>query len=668
MTGSAVKAAVEPVKDLYTILDHTRSVLMAVEDGSLPSNVGGASNVRNILRRTFAILHKRGWWQKLGMDGFLQIFAQHKKDLATIYGEFKEYKSFRPIIELEYTRWMTTDDAQKEKLSKLIAKKKGKDGVAQLTIDEWILCVTSWGISADQVAEVTKQEIPLNLYYEIAQRQEKMVRAAPAQLYSTAHLPETNSLYYQNHHLYEFEGKVLEVMRNVLQNSALNIVVLDQSAFYPTSGGQEHDVGKLVIDGKTHDVVDVMKVGPCVLHVVSPALSGDAESYKGKVVQGSIDSERRSQLRNHHTATHIVYASARKVLGPHVWQHGAKKTVDGAHLDITHYQSLSHADILAIENEANRIVHRCKPINKSFMAKDEAEKQYGFHLYQGGVVPGNELRVVNITDTDTEACCGTHADNTAEVGQIKIQKGTRISDGILRLYFVAGELALQASNQETDILNGLVQSWGIPSDDIIPTAQRFFDGYKKYSNLCSKQALTILDLQQKVFLLSDSAPLAVYTSNEPNATMFIGNMPPFAPKLKEKKKGSVYVGDSFIYGLLGDATLFPKLNDLEGFLQKLEEEYVEEQRKKTEQKTKEQDEKSAAPAAAAAAAAAPKAAAKKQLVRVKDTVAITSKDKKGKKVSEKVTGVAEFAVFAYQGSQEKVVEWFKANGFTGMDE
>ncbi len=95
-----MKSAIDPIRDAYVVLDHTRSVLMAIEDGSLPSNVGGASNVRNILRRTFAILHKRGWWKALEMKGFLQLFAHHKEDLATIYGAFKEYKSFGPIIEV----------------------------------------------------------------------------------------------------------------------------------------------------------------------------------------------------------------------------------------------------------------------------------------------------------------------------------------------------------------------------------------------------------------------------------------------------------------------------------------------------------------------------------------------------------------------------------------
>lgn len=667
MKGDDVKQAVEPVKDLYTILDHTRSVLMAIEDGSLPSNVGGASNVRNILRRVFALLHNKGWWAKLGMDGLMELFQAHKTDLATIYGPFRDYKSFRPIIELEYERWMHTDAAQADKLNKLV-KKKGKN--AKLSLDDWILAVSSWGVSPDFVAKVTGQAIPLNLYYEIASRQEKMVRATPAQLYATAHLPETNSLYYANHKQYDFQGRVLEVMRNVADHSKPNIVVLDQSAFYPTSGGQEHDDGQMWIDGVEYQVVDVMKVGPCVLHVLSPPLpeAADYESYKGKEVRGLVNEQRRDQLRNNHTATHIVYASARKVLGPHVWQAGAKKSVHQAHLDITHFQSLSHADMQAIATQANRIVQQSKPIHKSFMPKDEAEAQYGFNLYQGGVVPGNELRVVNIADTDTEACCGTHADSTSEVGFIKLIKSARISDGIVRLYFVAGDNALQLLNEDDDILHGLTASWGVAQDDILPTANRFFDGYKKLSTLVAKQNTQILELQMKVFLLEPQAKLAIFESSEPNATMFIANMPAFAARLKADSKGVVFVGSSFLYGLLGSPDLVPTLSELEGFLQTLESVSAEEDRLRALKKQSKEALAAATSSAKGDGAVAPVAAAggkAKQMVRTKDTVSSSSKDKKGKKVTEKTSGLCEFTVFEYKGHQEKVVEWFKARGFVG---
>ena len=118
---------------MYIILDHTRSILMAISDGSLPSNVGGGGNVRNIFRRTISILKKNGWWDLLGMEGYLEIFEKHKLDLEGIYGAFPEYKSFNHIIQVEYDRYMNTDKEQVQKLEKLIKqRKKG------LTMDDWI--------------------------------------------------------------------------------------------------------------------------------------------------------------------------------------------------------------------------------------------------------------------------------------------------------------------------------------------------------------------------------------------------------------------------------------------------------------------------------------------------------------------------------------------------
>lgn len=120
---------------MYIILDHTRTILITISDGALPSNVGGGGNVRNILRRTFSIMKKNDWWNKFGMEGFLEIFEYHKKDLEGIYGKFPEYKSFAGIIQVEYDRWVSTDEDSQKKLGTII-KKRGKAG---LKIDDWIL-------------------------------------------------------------------------------------------------------------------------------------------------------------------------------------------------------------------------------------------------------------------------------------------------------------------------------------------------------------------------------------------------------------------------------------------------------------------------------------------------------------------------------------------------
>lgn len=154
--------------------------------------------------------------------------------------------------------------------------------------------------------------------------------------------------------------------------------------------------------------------------------------------------------------------------------------MNGAHLDITHFSSLTKEQELAIENEANRIVLSCKKINKYFMDKAEAELKHGFRLYQGGVIPGNSLRIVDIEDTDIEACCGTHCDNTSEVGWIKLLKTGRISDGVLRLSYVASERVIEHLNQSASIINALNKLWGINQTEIVDTADRIFKGYKKY--------------------------------------------------------------------------------------------------------------------------------------------------------------------------------------------
>lgn len=121
-----VKKAVAPIKDMYVVLDHTRTLLMIISDGALPSNKGGGKNVRNILRRVFAILKKYKWWDVLKMDGLITLFETHKKDLEGLYGKFPEYKSFRSIIEIEYERWLTNADEQKGRLKKLLKKRKNK--------------------------------------------------------------------------------------------------------------------------------------------------------------------------------------------------------------------------------------------------------------------------------------------------------------------------------------------------------------------------------------------------------------------------------------------------------------------------------------------------------------------------------------------------------------
>ena len=538
-----VKKAIEPIKDLYIVLDHTRTVFMIIYDGSLPSNVGGGSNVRNILRRVFAITEKQGWWKKLGMDGFIEIFEHHKKDLEGLYGKFAEHKSFRSIIEVEYERWKNTESVQNSKLLKVLKKNP------TLTIDDWIIAMTSWGIPADLISQISKQPIPGNLYYEIATRQERIQKAAEVILYDTSHLVETKNLTYEPTEVFQnFKAKVVDVFTNVKDENKRNLLILDQSGFYPTSGGQANDKGTIQIGEDTYNVVNVEKVGKCVLHTLDKELP----DVSGKEVNAIVDLSRRKQLRNHHTATHLVFAASRKVLGQHVWQNGAKKTIDQAHLDITHYTSLTKEQNQEIENEANRTIMGSYKINKYFMEKSEAEKEFGFRLYQGGVVAGNQVRIVNINGIDVEACCGTHCDNTAEVGWIRILKSTRISDGIVRIYFVAGERTISHLNHETKIMKDLENLWGVNGiDQFMPTANKFFNSFKKSKAVIDEKDLEVLSLQVKLALNGKSDNVIIKSSNE-TATLYFGKLNNFAEDLQKNGKSIIIYNDGYLAGILGN--------------------------------------------------------------------------------------------------------------------
>ena len=583
-----VKEMIEPIKDVYILLDHLRSVFMIINDGSLPSNVGGGSNVRNVIRRIFSILKKQKWEDKIGVKEMMEIIEGHCKDMEGIYGKIELNPKLADIIEIEYERWKTTDKDQKQKLDKL-AKKKGG-----LTLDDWIVAIQSYGIPADRISEFTGKPVPGNLYYEIAQREERIFKGAEEILYDTTSIPETVAIFDQDNYQDSSKGKIIEIFTNLDANSPLNgknnLVILDQSVFYPTQGGQECDHGILTIEGKEYKVIDCIKVGKCAVHVLDQELPGDKKDYIGKEVSCKIDMERRRQLMTHHTATHIVCAACKRVLGPHVWQNGAKKTEEMAHLDITHYKSLTYEEEREIQNMANKIVLEGHNITKSWINKAEAEKKYGFTLYQGGVVPGNQLRVVNINDVDIEACCGTHRDNTNEVGYIKLIKSKRISDGIVRLYYVAGKKSLDELDEDSKVIHQLEDLWGVERSVIFQTADRFFSENKKYQTKLKKQSEKLIEFEIKSMVGEEDIKVGTIKSDEANSQMYFTNCPQHLSHLVKAKKGIIYYNEGFIYGLFGDKSLINE-KEFKTFCEKFKSKETKEEKKEDKKKEDKKEDK-----------------------------------------------------------------------------
>jgi alanyl-tRNA synthetase len=186
-------------------------------------------------------------------------------------------------------------------------------------------------------------------------------------------------------------------------------------------------------------------------------------------------------VTKHHVATHIINVAARKVLGSHVWQHSAFKDVDKARLDITHFESLSEDEVEKIEKIANEIVEKGLPIKVEILSRSEAEKKYGFTIYQGGAIPEKILRIVSIGNVDVEACGGTHylLKSTKDVGCILILKSKRIQDGIDRIEFAAGEVALNYLKEKEEILKEVAEKLEVKKTEVPKAVEELFKEWKQ---------------------------------------------------------------------------------------------------------------------------------------------------------------------------------------------
>ena len=476
MKVNDLKNKILPLSQLYSIGEHARSLLVVFNDGGLPSNVGGAYNLRILARRCFEFIEKNNW----NIDLF-DVCKEHAKELKEQFPELSEnLDEVKKILYVEKNKYNINKQKAKSIIDKIV--KNGQ----KINTEKLIELYDSNGISPELIASQLGIKIPDNFYGLVGSRHENKLQehqTKKEEILDLENLPETKALYYDDYKLSEFKAKILKVIGNK--------IILDKTVFYPTSGGQLHDLGsiKRISDSRIFDVLDVFKQGKIIVHVL--------ENNNLKVnenVLGKIDSERRLQLAQHHTSTHIVNAAARRILGQHINQAGAKKTVEKAHIDITHYQSLTDEELKKIEEEANKLIKQSILIHKSFMPRENAEKKYGFAIYQGGVPIGQQLRIVDITGVDVEACGGTHLDNTKEAEKIKILKSTKISDSIVRIEFVAGKKAFEEENKDLLIIKELSELLQCNKKQIPARIEELFNIWK---DVVKKNKSVKLELKSK---------------------------------------------------------------------------------------------------------------------------------------------------------------------------
>jgi len=415
LTEQQVNRIITPLEGIYLIADHIRTLIFAISDGALPSNVGGGYNLRMILRRIIGTMDRLNL--KFDMDEIIDTQIDYLKNT---YPELEETREdVKKIISIESDRY----ENSKSKMQKIVSRIKDP------SVADLIRLYESDGVTPDYLKETNViSEIPSEFYSRLSELHQSAKKKEQIQL-PLEDLPETELLFYGDDPK-EFDAKVLK--------SFEKYVVLDRTSFYARGGGQEPDHGTIA----EFNVVDVNKHGGIVVHELNGGIPKE-----GETVSCVVDSKRRDGITKHHTSTHILNSSSRTVLGSWVWQHSAFKEVDHARLDITHHSALTDDEVRKIEELANAKVKENIPVTIQNFDRGTAEQKYGFRIYQGGVVPVKSVRIVSIEDFDVEACGGTHTKTTKEVELIKISRTKRIQDGVVRLEFVAGDAAREYVKQ-----------------------------------------------------------------------------------------------------------------------------------------------------------------------------------------------------------------------------
>jgi alanyl-tRNA synthetase len=444
-----LKDEIKPTASLYSVAEHSRALLFALADGKLPSNTGGGHNLRVIYRRAKDFIEKYDW----DLD-IKEVAEWNAEELSEIFPELLEsIDEVKEILEVEEEKYREARRKAEKELESLDSEP---------TVDQMIQLYESHGVSPEMMEEAGF-EVPEDFYAMVASEDEEIEHVEKE--FDLEGVKPTEKLYYSDEYRKEMEAEVKAVRDEW--------IALDKTVFYPEGGGQEPDKGRLEHGDVKHKVTDVQKQGEVVLHRVP-----EHRLEKGDTVEGRINWDRRFQLMQHHSTTHMVNGASEKILGNHINQAGAHKTVEKGRLDITHYEKLSREELDEIEEEVRETIWKDLNIKREQLKKAEAEQKYGFRIYQGGAPPGNKVRIIKIVDEqeeqviDVEACGGTHLDRTSEADEFLITSSTKVQDGVIRINYKAGEAAENHVNRVRNRVNEIADKLGVEQPENHREAQR----------------------------------------------------------------------------------------------------------------------------------------------------------------------------------------------------
>ena len=429
-------------KSLRVIADHIRACAFLVVDGVIPSNEGRGYVLRRIIRRAIRHGHRLGKREAF----FHKLVAALVSEMGEAYPELvKAQQQVERVLEQEETRFAETLDNGMKILEEAIA---GLDGKV-IPGDTVFKLYDTYGFPVDLTADIARErKLSLDMSSFEAEMEAQRDRARAASSFGTLDsggFDIEGSTEFTGYERVQDTAAITALYKDgeavdVLRGGEEGIIILEHSPFYAESGGQVGDRGVIRAgEGGVFRVIDTQKQGSGVFAHIGLVTQGEIK--QGDEVEALVDEQRRAATRLNHSATHLMHAALRQVLGDHVQQKGSLVDPDRLRFDFSHFQPLSADELHKIETLVNDQVRANAKVETRIMPIDQAMEAGAMALF--GEKYGDEVRVLSMGDFSVELCGGTHANRAGDIGVFKIISETGTASGVRRIEAVTGAGALE---------------------------------------------------------------------------------------------------------------------------------------------------------------------------------------------------------------------------------
>ena len=464
-------------KSLRVIADHIRSCSFLIVDGVLPSNEGRGYVLRRIIRRAARHGHQLGCSEPF----FYRLVAALDQQMGDAYPELRQHREHvERVLHKEEQRFAETLEQGMRILEDAIGKMEGD------TIDGGTVfkLYDTYGFPADLTADVARErDLQIDQAGFDVEMESQRTRARASSQFTAVsaqlkleEYPATKFLGYEDS---ASDSQLLAILQNdesikQLDNGDQAIVILDCTPFYAEAGGQVGDNGTIVIDDETEfRVVDTQKQNDVYLHL-GTLISG--ELSVGDKINAHIDEEHRLSVVLNHSATHLMHAALRRVLGDHVQQKGSLVDTDKLRFDFSHYQSVEPAQLSEIETRVNDEIRGNLETRAELMDMAAAKKTGAMALF--GEKYGDVVRVLTIGSDSTELCGGTHVNRTGDIGLFKIVIESGIASGVRRIEAVTGEAAMLRFTESENKLGVAAQTLKANRDNLLQRIEQLQSSHR----------------------------------------------------------------------------------------------------------------------------------------------------------------------------------------------